>query len=145
MPTSFNRLSSSWQYGNLNLHLYIYILYFVLACGGYYTSSSGSFTSPGFPNNYPNNAKCNYEIRAPADRRIVLELQFYELEFCCDSLIIREILSGSINLVAEVTATRNTPIRYISERNVFILAFTSDRSVTGRGFRATYYTFGAGR
>ena len=116
------------------------MLYCVLACGGFFTSLNGNFASPGFPNNYPNNARCTYEIRVPSDRRIVLEFQFYDLESCCDRLVLRQMVSGSNNEVATLFGTRNSPIQYISAENRFMLMFTSDHSVTSRGFTATYRT-----
>ena len=117
----------------------------ILACGGFFTSLNGSFTSPGFPNNYPNNARCTYEIRVPSHRRIVLELQFYDLESGYDVLKIKQMVSGSNNEVATLTGTRNSRIQYTSAENRFTLLFTSDRSVTRRGFSANYYTIPSGR
>ena len=117
----------------------------ILACGGSFTSLSGRLASPGFPNNYPNNARCTYEIDVPTDRRIVLEVQFYDFEQCCDRLVIRQMVSGSSNEVANLSGERNSPIRYTSAENRFTLIFTSDYSVTRRGFRASYYTIRSGR
>ena len=117
-----------------------YILHCVLGCGGFFTSLNGSFASPGFPNNYPNNARCTYEIHVPSDRRIVLEFQFYDFESCCDGVVIRQMVAGSNNEVATLTGTRNSPIQYISSKNRFTLQFTSDGSVTLRGFTASYST-----
>ena len=101
---------------------------------------TASFTSPGFPNNYPNMARCTYEIHVPSDRRIVLDLQFYDFEVGYDRLVIKQIISGSNRLKASLTGTVNRPTRYISAENRFILTFTSDGSVSKRGFTASYYT-----
>ena len=117
------------------------MLYCVLACGGFFTSLNGNFASPGFPNNYPNNARCTYEIYVSIVRRIVLELQFYDFETDYDRLVIRQMVSGSNREVATLSGTRNSPIQYISTENRFMLMFTSDYSVTMRGFTATYRTF----
>ena len=116
------------------------MLYCVLACGGFFTSLIGNITSPGFPNNYPNNARCTYEIYVPSDRRIVLEFQFYDFESCCDRVVIKQMVAGSNSEVARLSGTRNSPIQYISAENRFTLQFTSDGSVTRRGFVATYRT-----
>ena len=42
-----------------------------LGCGGVLTSSEGSLTSPGYPENYANNLACNYTILAPRQHFVV--------------------------------------------------------------------------
>ena len=125
-------------------NLITYVLFYFLECGGYYTSLSGNVTSPGFPNNYPNNANCYYEISVPADRRIVFELQFHDLEYRYDRLQIRQMVSRSNNLVIELTATNNNLRRIISAENILMLVFTSDANRSKRGFSANYYTIKSG-
>lgn len=40
-----------------------YIVFLLLGCGGILHNNEGSITSPNFPNEYPNNAECIWEIR----------------------------------------------------------------------------------
>ena len=101
---------------------------------------TGNLASPGFPDNYPSMASCYYEIRVPADRRIVLDLHFYDLETGRDHLEIKQAVSGSLRLKTSLTGTINRLIRYISAENKFILRFTSNGSVQKRGFSANYFT-----
>ena len=101
---------------------------------------TGNLVSPGFPDNYPSMARCYYEIRVPADRRIVLDLHFYDLQTGYDRLVVKQTVSGLPSPKATLTGTVNRPIRYISSENKFILRFTSDASVQKRGFSANYFT-----
>ncbi|CAH3168273.1 unnamed protein product [Porites lobata] len=48
-----------------------------LACGGQLTGKSGTFKSPNFPNNYPNNVTCVWTIIPP--NRTVLSIAFFQL------------------------------------------------------------------
>ena len=116
----------------------------LLECGEYYNSSTGNVTSPGYPNNYPNNAECYYEISAPAGERVVLDLQFQDLESRYDKLYIREIVSGSSRPVIYLTGRNYKPRRIISTENILMLVFKSDRNTTRRGFKATYHTIKSG-
>ena len=43
-----------------------------IACDEEFTSSPGIITSPNYPENYPDEATCNFKITAPADKAVVL-------------------------------------------------------------------------
>ena len=119
---------------------------FLLACGGIFTSLTGSFSSPGYPNsNYSNNAHCRYEIWVPSDRRIVLTLDYVELDQGYDKLVVKQLVSGYLSYVAVLTGSKNTNRRFISEEHVFVLLFESDGFGTARGFRARYHTMQLGK
>ena len=113
---------------------------FSLECGGVFSGSSGSFSSPKYPDQYPANARCNYEIRVPTNLKIVLEIHFYDLEKSFDKLRLSQMSSGSYNLVAEFTGIERTPRNYTSAENRFTLLFTSDGSGSRKGFLASYRT-----
>ena len=118
---------------------------FLLVCGGIFTSLNGSITSPGYPNvNYPNNADCQYEIRVPRDRRIVLTFDEFSLQPSYDILSIKQLTSGSFVSIANLTGFENNGRKFLSAENVFILVFTSDSSSTYRGFAARYRTIESG-
>jgi len=53
------------------------------------TKVSQPITSPGWPNNYPNNASCIWFITAGVpDGRILLEFSTVVIESCCDKLLV---------------------------------------------------------
>ena len=119
---------------------------FLLACGGNFNSLNGSFTSPGYPyTNYPNNANCRYEIRVPRDRRIVLTLDFVDLDQQFDKILVKQLVAGSLSNVAVITGSTSSSRRFISAEHVFVLLFESDAVGTARGFTASYHTFKIGK
>ena len=50
-------------------------------CGKILSSSSGFFSSPGFPNPYKKNINCQWIIQALPDQRIMLSFKSFVLEF----------------------------------------------------------------
>ena len=109
------------------------------------TSLNDNFTSPGYPNNYPDNARCQYEISVPRDKKIVLDFHSFNLERGYDYLQLSQMVGGSMNFVARLTGDSLTTRRFISAENKFSLLFTSDGSVTRSGFRAGYTTVQSGK
>ena len=110
----------------------------VLVCGGVFTGSSGSFNSPSYPHNYPNNANCTYDIHVPRNMKIRLVVHFFEMEQGSDKLELRQLVSGSESIVAQLSGSEISARTYTSAENRFILLFTSDYVNTRRGFRASY-------
>ena len=117
---------------------------FVSACGGVFTGLCGVLKSPGYPTYYPNNAHCTYDIHVPKDMRIVLVLHLFDLESCCDKLLLTQVVSGMNEVVAELSGSERIRRQYISVENRFTVLFTSDGSVTRGGFRASYFTLEKG-
>ena len=54
------------------------------ACGGNFSGDFGYISSPHWPNNYTNNADCDYRIDVPKDHAIVLEMTHIDLQFSPD-------------------------------------------------------------
>ena len=51
------------------------------ACGGSFTTPQGIFTSPSYPENYPNNADCIYTISQPTGTVIQLDILSMDIEY----------------------------------------------------------------
>ena len=49
-------------------------------CGGYYYDDQGTFSSPNYPNPYPNNQYCYYYINTVANRTITINFNAFSLE-----------------------------------------------------------------
>ena len=50
------------------------------ACGGTFNQSSGSFTSPNYPDTYPNGLTCDYVITATDNQQVTVIFDAFELE-----------------------------------------------------------------
>ncbi|XP_006894385.1 PREDICTED: cubilin-like [Elephantulus edwardii] len=48
-------------------------------CGGTLYGDSGSFTSPGYPDTYPNSTHCEWTISAPAGRAVTVSFYFVSI------------------------------------------------------------------
>ena len=49
-------------------------------CGGrFLTGDFGELQSPNFPENYPNNAECNWEITIPEGRKVDLKFHSFDV------------------------------------------------------------------
>lgn len=53
---------------------------FADACGGVFDTANGTITSPSFPETYPGNKHCVWEIIAPHQYRITLNFTHFDLE-----------------------------------------------------------------
>jgi len=58
-------------------------------CGGQLTEPNGTFTSPGYPDDYPGNANCNWTIKVPQGHKILLYFTRFYLEYTsyCDDFL----------------------------------------------------------
>lgn len=50
------------------------------ACGGIIEATNGTITSPSFPDLYPGNKSCIWEIIAPVQFKITLNFTHFDLE-----------------------------------------------------------------
>ena len=56
-------------------------IYLILdACGGLIDTSNGTITSPSFPDLYPANKNCIWEILAPPQWRITVNFTHFDIE-----------------------------------------------------------------
>ncbi|XP_035684202.1 uncharacterized protein LOC118421148 [Branchiostoma floridae] len=98
----------------------------------------GNFTSPGFPNNYPNNTNMTWRIEADSDDVVHLKFVRFDLEgifFCLWDYVV---VHGSIN-DPETFCGIVVPKEMISISNVLSVDFISDDSESRPGFFARYW------
>ena len=83
-----------------------------------------------------------YTIKAPANKRILLYFQRFELEQSSncrnDYLQISEGSAGDQRLVGRFCG-RNRPQTVRTDKGVFTIRFISNNDIQHGGFRATYY------
>ncbi|XP_045882290.1 deleted in malignant brain tumors 1 protein isoform X28 [Meles meles] len=110
------------------------------SCGGFLTQPSGYFSSPFYPGNYPNSAKCVWDIEVQNNYHITIIFRDVQLEGGCNYDYI-EVFDGpahSSPLIARVCSGSVGPLT--SSSNFMSIRFVSDGSVTRRGFQADYYS-----
>uniref|UniRef100_A0A2K6CH88 Scavenger receptor cysteine-rich domain-containing protein DMBT1 n=1 Tax=Macaca nemestrina TaxID=9545 RepID=A0A2K6CH88_MACNE len=110
------------------------------SCGGFLSQPSGDFSSPFYPGNYPNNAKCVWDIEVQNNHRVTVVFRDVQLEGGCNYDYV-EVFDGpyhSSPLIARVCdGARGS---FTSSSNFMSIRFVSDHSITRRGFRAEYYS-----
>uniref|UniRef100_A0A8D1F7M9 Tolloid like 2 n=1 Tax=Sus scrofa TaxID=9823 RepID=A0A8D1F7M9_PIG len=114
-----------------------------VACGGFITKLNGTITSPGWPKEYPTNKNCVWQVVAPAQYRISLQFEVFELEgndVCkYDFVEVRSGLSPDARLHGKFCGSE-TPEVITSQSNNMRLEFKSDNTVSKRGFRAHFFS-----
>ena len=122
------------------------LLYFsYLECGAALTATSQDqyITSPNYPENYDNNADCSWEMSGAVGSIIKftivdINLENYSGSFCYDTL---ELYSHNPPQTEErITRLCATPTSSIfrTSGSKAIVKFTSDATVTRRGFNISY-------
>ncbi|KFQ60213.1 G-protein coupled receptor 126, partial [Pelecanus crispus] len=101
------------------------------------TDPSGVFTSPCFPNDYPNSQACKWIIRAP--HGFIIQLTFIDFDIeeapgCIYDSLTLDNGESSMNLCG-ITAKG---LSYNSTGNEMIVSFKSDFSIQKKGFNASY-------
>lgn len=111
------------------------------------TGDSGIIKTPGYPLSYKKHMVCDYIISTTPGKAIVLTFQDFDIEdnryYNCqyDHVEIRDGPSiNSTQMGRYCGGSEFTPPTQTSSHNYMYIRFTSDVSVTGRGFYANYTT-----
>lgn len=119
-------------------------------CGGVFREETGIIMSPFYPETYDESKICTYEIIQPLTKGIILTIEDMDIESMeilnekCyyDYLEIYDGDSENAKKLDKLCGTRqqipDTP--YYSTHNYMYIKFTTDSSVSGRGFKANYTT-----
>lgn len=106
-------------------------------CGGVLTSLAGNITSPLYPERYPHNVKCTWQILAPVDHQITLTFDHMDLEegkICFDKVSVH---GGPTQPVTNFCgALIPMPIKSLS--NTITVEFISDDSISRSGFSVSF-------
>ncbi|XP_072333726.1 scavenger receptor cysteine-rich domain-containing protein DMBT1-like [Scyliorhinus torazame] len=113
-----------------------------VTCGGRLETESGSFTSPNYPEQYPNNAQCIWYIQVAKRHRISLKLDGFQLEvsLSCSNDYVAIYDGASTNSPLIATICTGTNHAFTSSSNTMTIYFKSDHLKTGAGFTAHYYS-----
>uniref|UniRef100_A0A1A8E6T5 Metalloendopeptidase n=1 Tax=Nothobranchius kadleci TaxID=1051664 RepID=A0A1A8E6T5_NOTKA len=113
------------------------------ACGGFIASLNGSLTTPGWPNEYPHNKNCVWQLVAPAQYRITLVFDGFETEgndVCkYDYVEVRSGLSSDSKLQGKFCGSEKPDV-ITSLQNNMRIEFKSDNTVSKKGFKAHFFS-----
>ncbi|XP_046340867.2 hemicentin-1-like [Haliotis rufescens] len=130
-----NKMGSAWTWilsVNVVLCALIGIPHGTEACGGRYTSTSGSFTSPHYPSNYGQDISCTYTVDI-GSAFVILSFQDFSTESGHDFV---KVYSASKDLLASLSGDN---AGYVVQPATFLrVVFTTDTSGSGRGFKAVW-------
>ena len=115
-----------------------------IGCDKTLDTSPGTVTSTLYPDDYPNDERCNTTITAPEGQHVVLLIEDFEVEedeASCPSNW--DSLSVDDGELVGVYCGGDIPSEFKSKGRTLKLFFESDGSVTRKGFSASYY-FGLG-
>ncbi|KAM6162076.1 cubilin isoform 2-T2 [Erethizon dorsatum] len=122
----------------------------VHGCGGELFGAMGSFSSPGYPGNYPPNKECIWYIRTAPGRRIQLTIHDFDVEYesTCRYDVL-EVYGGPdfhSPRLTQLCAQRSsvTPMQVSSTGNELAIRFKTDSSINGRGFNASWQALPGG-
>uniref|UniRef100_A0A3B5BIP0 CUB domain-containing protein 2-like n=1 Tax=Stegastes partitus TaxID=144197 RepID=A0A3B5BIP0_9TELE len=119
--------------------------YYYSECQQVLSDVSGNFSSPHFPNIYPNNINCHWSVTLAAGYRIKLFFPFMDLEDrnslsdeCdYDSVAVYDGDSQTDALLGRWCG-REQPSSLISRGNKLLVVLSTDRNEAHRGFTASY-------
>ena len=122
-------------------------------CGGELIGTGGTFTSPGFPSNYPISVQCDWLITVPRGFEVELIFSFFRLEHdvTCryDFVEVKEVKRNTGKQFGKYCGSIS-PLQLTFPSNSILVRFYSDDMITASGFQAvwrakigTVYTAGA--
>jgi len=103
----------------------------------WYNASSGTITSPNYPNNYTNNLFIQYKIVTPENTYVQITVADFITETCCDYLKIINGISNNDNntiVLLKGNYTDSVPMVYNAQSNMVMMIFYTDYSVVRSGF-----------
>ncbi|XP_050004892.1 enteropeptidase isoform X1 [Alexandromys fortis] len=110
-------------------------------CGGPFElwEPNTTFSSPNFPDTYPNQAFCVWNLNAQKGKNIQLHFQEFELESINDVVEVRD--GGEVDSLLLAVYTGPGPVKDVfSTTNRMTVLFITSRITASRGFKANFTT-----
>ncbi|KAM5235406.1 cubilin [Ctenodactylus gundi] len=124
--------------------------WFMHGCGEEFSGDRGSFSSPGYPGNYPPNKECIWYIHTAPGTSIQLTIHDFDVEYhsTCKYDVL-EIYGGPdfhSPRLTKLCAQRSSmdPMQVSSTGNHLAIRFRTDNSINGRGFNVSWETIPGG-
>ncbi|KAG8510826.1 Adhesion G-protein coupled receptor G6, partial [Galemys pyrenaicus] len=101
------------------------------------SSPSGTFTSPCYPNDYPNSQACVWTLRAPTGYIIQITFNDFDIEEAPNCIYDSLSLDNGESQTKFCGATAKG-LSFNSSANEMLVSFSSDFSIQKKGFNASY-------
>lgn len=112
-------------------------------CGGVLTGLSGVISSPGYPEEYSNNADCSWAIHVSNNSvvsLVFLDFQLENNEGCnFDFVALFDGPTVTHRHLGKYCGADKPP-KTVTSSNQLLVVFKSDFNIAGRGFKAYYYS-----
>ncbi|XP_078599995.1 uncharacterized protein LOC144875096 isoform X2 [Branchiostoma floridae x Branchiostoma japonicum] len=103
------------------------------------TADNGTFTTLDYPNEYPDDSNCTYEISVTPPKVIRLTFMDFDIEYGYDNVHVYDgNTTDSILKIATLTGRNWIPDPLISSGSFMTVQLVSDELETWRGFQAKY-------
>lgn len=106
----------------------------------------GTVSTPSFPDKYPNNIECVWELVAPVNRQVFLNFTHFQLEggtlhLDCnyDNVTVFSQMDDNFKRMGTFCGSTKPPL-IVSDKNILRIEFHSDKSIEHAGFSAIYFT-----
>lgn len=111
-------------------------------CGGVYRSLRGKFSTPFYPNSYPNNLACYWYIQASEGNHIALNFESMDVQisdYCNQDYIEVRESTENINNLLGLYCGNSIPQEVIGASELQIIFKSDEDGIVGQGFFASYY------
>ena len=102
-------------------------------------ASTGTFSSEGFPSNYPPNTQCLWQITAPHDHVVKVAFKSFKIQKCssCTCDVVER--SSYVDFKPSMRdCGTSEPDPMYSDDRTFYVKFSSNAENQDKGFTATY-------
>ncbi|XP_077864846.1 cubilin-like [Saccoglossus kowalevskii] len=107
-------------------------------CGGNVSipiGGSATILSPNYPENYKNDLSCVWHVMSESGKRINVKFVDFETEYCHDLLVLGDGHNETDLTTSQLTLSGSlSPEPFDSDGDKMWLTFTTDYSITARGF-----------
>ncbi|XP_059488336.1 cubilin-like isoform X2 [Neocloeon triangulifer] len=114
----------------------------VHGCGGRFEAPYGTLQSPNYPNNYPKNTECRWEIAVDWGKSVELTITDLHMELSADCAFdYVQVFGGPDDkspLLLQTCSTHETVQKVVSAGRYMTVYFKSDHSLGRRGFSAYF-------
>ncbi|GAB6032010.1 hypothetical protein CHUAL_010385 [Chamberlinius hualienensis] len=144
VPPSYNSISNRFRLlfrSNNQITGDGFKINWIQSCGGRFEDQDGSFTSPGYPEEYKNSLNCTYLIIPPAGHYIVVAFDNYfqlEDETNCNFDAVTVYAGNSTKDPVLRKTCGATPPAPVSRQGPILINFRTDSSRVLAGFKVVY-------